>query len=129
MKEMPAVTDPRRDATKLPPELRLAFAPLSKRAFGVATGLALGAVVGAATIIVVVRRAADDVNLGLLSAYFFGYRVSWIGAVIGFFWAFVAGFVGGWFVAFARNFALAASIFLATAKTELQDTRDFLDHI
>jgi hypothetical protein len=39
------------------------------------------------------------------------------------------GFVAGWFFAFCRNLVLAFSVFLIRARAELNQTRDFLDHI
>jgi hypothetical protein len=106
----------------------LAFAPLDKRAFGVAIGLAAGLSVAAATVVVLLR-GENGFNLGLLRAYFFGYAVSWPGVSVGFLWAFVAGFTAGWFVAFVRNFAMAVSLFLVRTRAELNETSDFLDHI
>jgi len=108
--------------------LTLAFAPLDKRAFGVAIGVAFAAVIFVITIVHVIKQPAGP-NIGLLRFYFYGYSVSWAGAFIGAFWAFVAGFVAGWFVAFCRNFVIAVSVFLTRARAELQATRDFLDHI
>ncbi|MGE0355008.1 MAG: hypothetical protein AB7Q69_17485, partial [Gemmatimonadales bacterium] len=63
------------------------------------------------------------------SQYFRGYSVSWPGAFIGLGWGFLVGFVGGWFVAFCRNLVIAASVFWIRARSELAQTRDFLDHI
>lgn len=110
-------------------QLALAFAPLHKRAFGTAIGLALAAVIIALTLVHVLFRPAPAPALWLLRYYFYGYTVSWAGAVIGGFWAFIVGFVAGWFVAFCRNFVVAVSVFLTRARAELQQTRDFLDHI
>jgi len=44
-------------------------------------------------------------------------------------WAFFVGWVGGWFVAFCRNFVLAATVFWVRARANLQASRDFFDHI
>lgn len=109
--------------------MALAFQPLHKRAFGVAIGLAMGLAVAAATVVVLVRGFGDTSRLGLLREYFFGYSVSWQGVLVGFAWAFVAGFTAGWFVAFCRNMVFAVSIFLVRTRAELFETRDFLDHI
>lgn len=114
---------------ELPKELALAFEPLHKSAFGIAVGLACGLTVAAATAIVLLRGTEPVFNLWLLKAYFAGYTVSWGGVVVGFLWAFVVGFTAGWFVAFCRNFVLAASLFLVRTRSELFQTRDFLDHI
>jgi hypothetical protein len=113
----------------LPPSVALAFAPLHKRAFGVAIGFALGLTIFLLTIIFLLQDPHYGVGLALLAQYFKGYTVSWGGAFIGFFWGFVVGFVGGWFVAFCRNLVIAATIFIIRAKSELHQTRDFLDHI
>lgn len=112
-----------------PEQLALAFAPLHKRAFGIAIGSACALLVFALTMVHVLVQPVQAPDVSLLRFYFYGYEVSFTGALIGSFWAFVAGFVGGWFVAFLRNFVIAVSVFLTRARAELQETRDFLDHI
>ncbi len=113
----------------LPPAVALAFAPLHKRAFGIAIGVAIGLSFFLATVMFLLNPPDQGAGFGLLSQYFAGYEVSWSGALVGFFWGFVIGFVGGWFVAFCRNLVIAFSIFMIRAKSELSQTRDFLDHI
>ena len=112
-----------------PPELLLAFAPLHKRAFGVGVGLAAAIVGFGITAIPLVRGLADHSGIALLSQLFPAYTVTWSGAFIGAFWSGVMGFVAGWFTAFCRNLALALSLVVLRARTELAATRDFLDHI
>lgn len=114
---------------ELPPELVLAFAPLDKRAFGVATGLVSGLFFFLLTLFHLVIEPGGAIDLSLLAQYFYGYTVSWHGALLGAFWGFAVGFVGGWFAAFTRNVMIALSIFLGRSRAELQETRDFLDHI
>lgn len=111
------------------PALELAFAPLHKAAFGIATGVAgaLGMMLLTAFVHLVPR--AQDFPLELLSAYFAGYDVSWGGVLVGGMWGFVVCFVAGWFVAFCRNMALAITAFSIRTRAELQETREFLDHI
>jgi hypothetical protein len=109
--------------------LALAFAPLHKRAFGGATGTAAAVVVFLLTAVYLIRDPQPGFELGLLAQYFAGYTVSWPGAVVGAAWAWFAGFVLGWFLAFVRNFLLAAFLFVVRTKAELVQTRDFLDHI
>lgn len=109
--------------------LRLAFAPLHKRAFGIAVGTAAGLLVAAVTAYYVLFIPPNTIQLNLLRAYFYGYRVSWAGAFIGGAWGFGVGFVLGWFVAFCHNLALAVSVFVTRTRAELSQTRDFLDHI
>ncbi|HSJ64400.1 MAG TPA: hypothetical protein VK922_10960 [Gemmatimonadaceae bacterium] len=115
------------DAEAIPDALALAFAPLHKRAFGIAVGAAAGLLFFLATATELLRGV--DIGLYLLAEYFYGYSVTWIGAFIGLFWGFAVGFVAGWFIAFCRNLALAISIFISRTRGELHATADFLDHI
>ena len=109
--------------------LAMAFAPLHKRAFGMAIGTATGLVVFAMTVVCVLRPPDPAFDLGLLSNYFAGYTVSWPGAFLGLGWGFVSGFVAGWFLAFCRNLMIAISTFLIRTRAQLAQSRDFLDHI
>jgi len=113
----------------LPTADALAFAPLHKRHFGTAIGVAAAVVVSGFTLLDLVVHPNDGGVVGLLAQFFAGYTVSLQGALIGGLWAFFVGFIGGWFVAFCRNFALAAAIFWVRAKANLTASRDFLDHI
>lgn len=122
-------TAPRNSRDVLPPTVALAFAPLHKRAFGMAIGIASGLTFFLATTMFLLRTPEQGVGLALLSQYFKGYTVSWGGAFVGLAWGFVVGFVGGWFVAFCRNLVIAINIFIIRAKSELHQSRDFLDHI
>ena len=117
------------ESTALPREDALAFAPLHKRHFGTAIGLAAALVVSGLTLLDLAVNPGDAGPVALLAQYFSGYRVSLQGAVIGGLWAFFVGWVAGWFVAFCRNFALAATVFWVRAKANLRASRDFLDHI
>jgi len=110
-------------------ELVLAFAPVHKRAFGVAIGIAAGLSLFVATLVYWVREPAEGDGLWLLTQYFQGYSVTVAGAFVGLAWGFATGFVAGWFFAFVRNLIVATSVFLVRAKAELAETRDFLDHI
>jgi hypothetical protein len=114
---------------EVPPALLLSFAPMHKRAFGIATGAVGALLVATLTVGVLVIPGAAGFPIGLLSEYFAGYTVSWPGVVIGAVWGFGVAFVAGWFAAFCRNLALAITTFMARARTELDETRDFLDHI
>ncbi len=113
----------------LPQEVSLAFAPLHKRALGVAVGVAVGLLVYAVTAVTLLYPPESRQHLTLLAEYFYGYTVSWRGALVGGFWGFVVGFVAGWFVAFCRNLAIATTLFITRTRAELAATRDFLDHI
>ena len=113
----------------LPRSATLLFAPLDKRAFGVAIGVAAGLVIFAVTAIDLALHSSPWPGLELLNQYLAGYRVTWPGALIGMAWGFVVGFCAGWFVAFIRNLVLAISLFILQTRAELDETRDFLDHI
>jgi hypothetical protein len=114
---------------QFPRSASLLFAPLDKRAFGVAIGVAVGLVVFGVTLLDLAVRSEPHEGLALLNQYFAGYRVSFSGALIGLAWGLSVGFCAGWFVAFVRNLVLAVSLFLLRERAELDETRDFLDHI
>lgn len=114
----------------LPPALRLAFAPLHKRAFGLAIGVASAVAIAGATLLYLVRGHLNEgPGLWLLQNYLAGYSVSLAGVAIGAAWGLFIGFVAGWFFAFCRNFSIAVSVFIFRVKAELNQSRDFLDHI
>jgi hypothetical protein len=100
-----------------------------KSALGAAIGLVTGCGVFALTVVHLVLHPADGLKLVLLAQYFYGYDVSWRGAVIGGLWGFAAGFVVGWFGALVRNVTVATLLFALRTKAELTQTADFLDHI
>ena len=109
--------------------LAQAFAPVDKRALGIAMGLVAGLLVCVLTLFHVLAQPPDAPNIGLLSQYFYGYDVTMAGAFVGFWWAFVAAFAAGWFFGFARNLVVAIWIFTIRTKASLAQTKDFLDHI
>ena len=106
-----------------------AFAPVHKRAFGAAVGVAGALLMAMITVAGIVLPDAGQVPLYLLGQYFQGYSVTWPGVVIGAAWGFAVAFIAGWFAAFCRNLALAISAFMIRTKAELASTREFLDHI
>jgi hypothetical protein len=121
--------EPAANAEAVEAALVLAFAPVHKTALGAAVGVTLGALVLAVTLFHLLARPARAPELGLLVQYFYGYSVSWHGALVGAFWGGGVGFVAGWFLAFLRNFTAASWLFIIRTRAELQQTRDFLDHI
>lgn len=121
------VTD-RRALEPIELELALAFAPMHKRVLGVAVGITAAAMVFLLTAFHVVVRP-NGLPLELLSVYFYGYEVSWSGAFIGAGWAFLTGFVYGWFAAFLRNVVIATWLMMVRIRTHLNEARDFLDHL
>lgn len=121
--------DPIELSERLPRSATLLFAPLDKRAFGVAIGVAVGLVIFSVTAIDLAFHSSPWPGLSLLNQYFAGYSVTWVGAFIGLAWGFAVGFCAGWFVAFVRNLVLAISLFVLQTRADLGETRDFLDHI
>ena len=66
---------------------------LNARAWGISTGLLLGGGLFLATVFLVIRGGPTvGQHLGLLRVFFPGYSVTWLGAVIGFVYAFVLGY-------------------------------------
>ena len=123
------MTEPAEETETLPRSATLLFAPLDKRAFGAAIGVAAGLLIFAATAIDLTFHSPPRAGLDILNEYFAGYRVSWAGAFIGLAWGFAVGFCAGWFLALVRNLVLAISLFVLQTRAELDETRDFLDHI
>lgn len=119
----------RRDVEReIPRATSFLFAPLDKRAFGVALGVT-GALAIAGVTMLDLLLGTPWAGLGLLSEYFAGYTVSWPGVLIGGSWGFAVGFCAGWLLAFVRNLTLALSLFMLRSRAELDETSDFLDHI
>src|SRR5688572_26700273 len=112
-----------------PAVLRHAFAPVYKLALGAAVGFISGLGLAAVTIFHVVLDPPGAPPLHLLGQFFYGYELSWAGALIGFCWAFFTGFVAGWFLGFVHNLVTAITVFIFKTKGELAQTKDFLDHI
>ncbi|MGH7539963.1 MAG: hypothetical protein ACRELC_03085 [Gemmatimonadota bacterium] len=66
---------------------------LNERAWGITLGLLLAAGLFLATIILVIKGGPDPgAHLRLLANYFPGYRVTVLGAFVGFVYAFVLGY-------------------------------------
>jgi hypothetical protein len=84
--------------------LRRAVLRLSGQAWGVSVGLLLGLGLFVATLVLVIK-GGDNVgaHLGLLATYFPGYRVTTLGALIGFVYGFVLGYALGRIVGFVYN--------------------------
>jgi hypothetical protein len=106
-----------------------ATAPMHKRAFGIAVGVTAGTLIFLVTAFHLIVNSPDALNIALLGQYFFGYEVTWRGALIGLGWGFATGFVAGWFVAFIRNLVVTVTVFALKTRAELEQTSDFLDHI
>lgn len=119
------------EATTPPPSVP-PFEPLfpraHKRALGVAVGLTAGVGVLVVTALHVVVRP-EGLPIHLLNQYFYGYSVTWQGALIGLTWGFGVGFTAGWLLGFIHNFTVGIWLLVVRARRDLNQTRNFLDHI
>ena len=85
-------------------ELQVAIRRLNARAWGIAVGLLLGGGLFVATNILVLKGGPNvGQHLQLLSNYFPGYSVSFLGSLIGFVYAFVGGYIMGRGIGFVYN--------------------------
>ena len=77
---------------------------LNGRAWGIALGMLFGLGLFAATLFLVIK-GGDDVgqHLSLLGQYFPFYQVTWLGAFLGFAYAFVVGYAVGRLVCMFYN--------------------------
>lgn len=80
------------------------FARMDKLAFAVATGTVSGLILFLATIWLIIKGGNTiGPHLRLLSQYFIGYRVSFLGSFIGFAYGFAVGTLGGAFTGWIYN--------------------------
>jgi tetrahydromethanopterin S-methyltransferase subunit G len=82
----------------------------SKKAFGLALGILWGVSIFLATICVMIIGGGN--TLALLQKFYFGYDISFIGAILGLIYGFVHGFIWGWL------FALLCNAFAGCCKKE-----------
>jgi len=83
---------------------------LNARAWGIATGLVLGAGLFLATNILVIRGGENvGQHLKMLRVFFPGYSVSFLGSLVGFVYAFVLGYALGRLIGAVYN-ALARPV-------------------
>lgn len=75
---------------------------LRKRALGIAVGLVWGLSVMLGTWWLLIMGSAGE-TISKLGKVYYGYTYSWGGAVIGFGWGFVDGFIGGFLIAWIYN--------------------------
>jgi hypothetical protein len=84
--------------------VRRAVVRLNAQAWGISFGLLIGVGLLAATLILVARGGENvGEHLGLLANYFPGYRVTTLGAFVGFVYGFVLGYVLGRLVGVVYN--------------------------
>jgi hypothetical protein len=110
------------------PLLRV-FAPLHRGALGTACGVVVGGLICAATLTLVIHGGFPNIKLYLLAQFFWGYSVSWLGALIGFLWGWVIGFVLGYGFALVRNAVVWMWLTVIRSRAEMEQYSDFLDHL
>jgi hypothetical protein len=87
-----------------PAELLTRVQRLNAVAQGIAAGLVLGLATAAATLFLVAKGGpVVGPHLVLLSQFYPGYRVTVVGALIGFAYSFVVGFGAGWAISSIYN--------------------------
>jgi hypothetical protein len=74
---------------------------LNRKALGLAIGILWGFGLFFATLWVTWAQGGD--HLSLLSRFYIGYRISYLGAFIGLIYGFIDGFIGGWLLAWLYN--------------------------
>lgn len=85
-------------------QVRQVFDRVSEQGWGLALGALAAIGLFAATVVLVIKGGPNPgPHLGLLGIYLPGYSVSWLGASIGFAYAFVAGYVAGRVIATVYN--------------------------
>jgi len=125
----PHSSGPPRLGEELTRTMELAFAPIHKRAFGMAVGLVFGLALFLVTAVAVIRGGDYPVILDRIPFLVPTYSLTWTGAALGSLSVAFAFFCAGWFLAFSRNLVLAVSIWILRTRAELGQTQDFLDHI
>jgi len=84
--------------------VQAAILRLNARAWGITFGLLIGGGLFVATAILVLKGGtAVGQHLQLLSNYFPGYSVTWVGSLIGFVYGFVGGYAVGRTVGWTYN--------------------------
>jgi hypothetical protein len=75
---------------------------LEKLSLGLSLGLVCGFCLLIATLMLVISQA-EATFLISLKHFYPGYSITLTGAFVGFFWAFVDGFIAGWLIALFYN--------------------------
>jgi hypothetical protein len=102
---------------------------LDKIALGVALGTYCGLLIFLATNFLILKGGEEiGPNLYLLSQYFAGYDITFVGSLIGLFYGFTAGFILGWLVAFLRNAVIRIYLNFLKFSGNISSVNDFIDN-
>ena len=129
---VPTAVEPEVTEHYMPPGevIEWAFAKLDPVALGIAVGLISGLGLFLATILLLLKGGAvQGPNLSLLGNYFFGFKVTWLGAFLGFLEAGIGGFVLGSLVARLRNWGILAYATLVRRHVQAAEQRTLLDKV
>ena len=97
-------------------------------ALGAAVGLTFGIGLFLLTALHVMLRL-QGLPLGLLSQYFYGYDITWSGAMAGLAWGGAVGCVAGWLLGLVHNVTVKAWVLIIRARYEPSQASDLLDQI
>ena len=105
------------------------LAKLDGTALGISLGLLFGLIIFAATNILI-YKGGDVVgpNLSLLSQFFIGYQVSFVGSVIGLIYGVIGGLIAGWLIAFIRNLTVTIYMGIVKFKSSVSAVNDYIDN-
>ncbi|MGH7962575.1 MAG: NAD(P)/FAD-dependent oxidoreductase [Candidatus Binatia bacterium] len=106
------------------------FAKLDPLALGVAVGVVCGLGLFLATAVLLLKGGAVvRPTLSLLGHYFFGFEVTWTGALLGLVEAGAGGFTLGYCGAWLRNWGMTAYASLLRRRAEAEAQRNLLDKV
>ncbi len=74
---------------------------LNKKAFGIACGIVWGVCIFLATIYVILKGGGN--TMVLLQQFYWGYSISFVGAILGLIYGFIYGFICGWIFGWLYN--------------------------
>lgn len=81
---------------------------LSATIYGIVFGLVFGLGIFVATLWLVIRGGpVVGPNLALLSQFFLGYTVTYVGSIVGFVYGFITGFIIGFSIAIIYNWIIS----------------------
>lgn len=129
---VPARVSPSVTPTELLPDevIEAAFARLDPVALGAASAVVFGVAVFLATAALLLKGGpVIGPTLSLLSNFFIGFEVTWVGALIGLIEAGIAGFALGFIGALFRNWGMAAYASLLRRRAEAELNRDLLEKL
>lgn len=96
------------EAEDLEQILRTRVTHLNATIYGLVLGFTLGAIIFVATVWLVIKGGpVVGPNLSLLSEFYIGYSVTWLGSIIGFLYGFFTGYLLGYFIARVYNWILS----------------------